>query len=282
MGSLEFLSKWDGILLSMTKIQSDDILEGLYKIKNTRVGEGQDRVGIVWLGDSSEESLDLIITDWRQWWKRSIEQNLRIKNLEARNANYETKRRGQESGDKTAWTSQRAVFQRRQLQFSVTISISVQKRHSRILLRALLRGRMREMHRESEVREASPSGRMLRLPCKDYLKRTCTNSFCEKWHPPECLFYKSESGCSIGEKCSYAHRQVEEQPSKRSKKNDDKKCSSHVEGLHDNWVAYFKKRSRRSLDRFCGRAQTYWNQSDVFNSQKPSYVMLTLETKIHR
>ena len=27
----EFDSKWDGILLSMTKIPSDDILEGLYK-----------------------------------------------------------------------------------------------------------------------------------------------------------------------------------------------------------------------------------------------------------
>ena len=28
----EFDSKWDGILLSMTKIPPDDILEGLYKI----------------------------------------------------------------------------------------------------------------------------------------------------------------------------------------------------------------------------------------------------------
>ena len=37
---------------------------------------------------------------------------------------------------------------------SVTISISVQKKHSRILLRALLRGRMREMHREPKVPEA--------------------------------------------------------------------------------------------------------------------------------
>ena len=37
---------------------------------------------------------------------------------------------------------------------SVTISISVQKQHSRILLRALLRGRMTEMHREPEVPEA--------------------------------------------------------------------------------------------------------------------------------
>ena len=68
----------------------------------------------------------------------------------------------------------------------------------------------------------SPSGRMFRWPCKDYLKGTCTNSFCKKWHPPECLFYKSESGCRFGDKCSYVHRQVEEQPSERSKKNGDK------------------------------------------------------------
>ena len=70
-------------------------------------------------------------------------------------------------------------------------------------------------------RTRSPSGRMSRWPCKDYLKGTCTNSFCEKWHPPECLFYKTKSGCRFGEKCSYAHRQVDEQPGKRSKKNDD-------------------------------------------------------------
>ena len=36
---------------------------------------------------------------------------------------------------------------------SVTISISVQNRHSRILLRALLRGRVWKMHREPEVPE---------------------------------------------------------------------------------------------------------------------------------
>ena len=31
-----------------------------------------------------------------------------------------------------------------------------------------------------------------------------------------------ESGCRLGEKCSFAHRQVEEQPCKRSEKNGDK------------------------------------------------------------
>ena len=80
----------------------------------------------------------------------------------------------------------------------------------------------RNASRTRSPRGSSPSGRMARLPCKDYLKGTCTNSFCEKWHPPECLFYKSENGCRFGEKCSSAHRQVDEQPGKRSKKNGDK------------------------------------------------------------
>ena len=40
--------------------------------------------------------------------------------------------------------------------------------------------------------------------------------------PPECLFYKTKSGCRFGEKCSYAQRQVDEQPTKRPRKNDDK------------------------------------------------------------
>ena len=65
---------------------------------------------------------------------------------------------------------------------------------------------------------------MSRWPCKDYFKGTCTTPFCEKWHPPQCLFWKSENGCRFGEKCSCAHRQVDEHPSKRSKKNGDKRA----------------------------------------------------------
>ena len=80
----------------------------------------------------------------------------------------------------------------------------------------------RNASRTRSPRGKSPSGRMFRLPCKDYLKGICTNSFCEKWHSPECLFYKTKSGCRFGEKCSYAHRQVDERPSKRSKKNGNK------------------------------------------------------------
>ena len=80
----------------------------------------------------------------------------------------------------------------------------------------------RNASRTKSPRGRSPSGKMARLPCKDYLKGTCTNPLCEKWHPPECLFFKSENGCKFRDKRSYAHRQVDEQPSKRSKKNGDK------------------------------------------------------------
>ena len=109
--------------------------------------------------------------------------------------------------------------------------------------------------RTRSPRGRSPSGKLSRVPCKDYLKGTCTTPFCEKWHLPECLFYKTKSGCRFGEKCSYAHREVDEQPSKRSKKIGDKRAVAMLKITRQ--VAYFKIWSRRSLHRFCGRAQTY-------------------------
>ena len=80
----------------------------------------------------------------------------------------------------------------------------------------------RKPSRTRSPRGKSPSGRMSRRRCKDYLRRTCNNSSCKRWHPPECLYYKTKSGCRFGEKCSFAHRQVDAQPTKWSKSNNDK------------------------------------------------------------
>ena len=71
-------------------------------------------------------------------------------------------------------------------------------------------------------RGRSPSGRISRLSCKHHLEGTCTNPFCEQLHSQQCLFYKTKEGCKFGEKCSFAHRRVEEQPSKKSKMNSNK------------------------------------------------------------
>ena len=79
------------------------------------------------------------------------------------------------------------------------------------------------MRREPEVpEERVPVVECLDGPARITFRGTCNNSFCEKWHPLECLFYKIKSGCRFGEKCSFAHRQVDAQPTKRSKTNDDK------------------------------------------------------------
>ena len=89
---------------------------------------------------------------------------------------------------------------------------------------------MREVRRQPEV----PEERVTVVECLDGLARITSkefvfSSFCEKWYPPECLFYKTKSGCRFGEKCSFAHRQVDEQPTKKSKKNDDKSAVNMLE-----------------------------------------------------
>ena len=97
------------------------------------------------------------------------------------------------------------------------------KVHHQIRLRILSCGRVRRKpSRTRSPKGKSPSGRMSRWPCKDYLRGTWNNSFCERWHPPECLYYKTKSGCRFGEKCSFAHRLVDGQPTKWSKSNNDK------------------------------------------------------------
>ena len=76
---------------------------------------------------------------------------------------------------------------------------------------------VRNASRTKSPRGRSPSGKMVRLPCKAYLKGTCKAPFCEKWHPPEWLVLQVRKWMQIWSECSYAHRQVDEQPSRKSK-----------------------------------------------------------------
>ena len=183
----------------MTQIPPDDILEGLYKL---RIRESEKLKSVLELYNIEIHQKKAGFDDHRLKTvvKRCTEQSLRIKNFEARNGNYE-KRRGSESGDKTAWTkksgrlltveSQRAVFWRWQCSF-VMILMSVQKRHSRILLRVLSCGRAKEMRREPEVPEArDPVVECFDCPAR-ITSKELAHSNLWKWQPPECLFYKSD------------------------------------------------------------------------------------------
>ena len=117
-GTQEFDSR-DGILLSMTKIPSDDILEGLYKLR-IRESEKLNTVLDLYDLEIHQKKARLDCHRLKTMVRRNIQQNLRMKNFEARNRNYErnavvknqgTKQRGQRTlGDFLAVESQRAVF----------------------------------------------------------------------------------------------------------------------------------------------------------------------------
>ena len=99
----EFDSNWDVILLSMTKIPSDDILEGLYKL---RIRESEQLKTELEFYDMEihQKKAGPDYHRLKTMVKRSIEQDLRNKNFGSRNGNFEknavvknqgTKQRGQ-------------------------------------------------------------------------------------------------------------------------------------------------------------------------------------------
>ena len=73
----EFDSKWDGILLSITRIPSDDILEGLYKSRIRESERLKTVLEFLQYGDSSEKKAEPDYHRWKTMVKRSIEQSLR-------------------------------------------------------------------------------------------------------------------------------------------------------------------------------------------------------------
>ena len=122
----EFDSKWDGILLSMTKIPHDDILEGLYKL---RIRESEKLKTVLELYDleTHQKKLGADYNRLKAMVKRSIEQEIRNKNFGARSGNYDRNAVVKNQGNKTACTknswrlltmgNQRTMRERRQLQF---------------------------------------------------------------------------------------------------------------------------------------------------------------------
>ena len=164
--------------------------------------------------------------------KRSINQKLRSRNFDARHGNIEAGAlvknrkgsRGVEGGKR------------------YLLPVETKKANVRRQTSALSGMRMTIMHKKPNPNAATPSepsttrggsvssksgikgkcnpGIILRQPCGNYLKGTCTRSPSEYWHAPECQFYKNELGCREGDKCLFPHHKVDEQPNKKPKKSD--------------------------------------------------------------
>ena len=151
--------------------------------------------------------------------------------------------------------------------------------------------------RTRSPRGRSPSGGMSRWPCKDYLEGTCNNSFCENGTLQNACSTRPRVVAGLV-RSAHSHSQVDEQPTKRFEKNDNKSAAATLKKgdwqknlvltnvtidrgnlgkeviknwdkihlfvsflMHDNWVAYFRTGSRRSL--FSGKAPTCRDQSNV-------------------
>ena len=84
----EFDSKWDGILLSMTKIPSDDILEGLCKLR-IRESEKLKTVLELYNMEFHQKKAEPDYHRLNTMVKRSVEHSLSMKNFETRNENVE-------------------------------------------------------------------------------------------------------------------------------------------------------------------------------------------------
>ena len=204
----------------MTQIPSDDILEGLYKL---RIRESEKLGTVLELYDLEirQKKAGPDYHRLKTMLKRSIEQNLRMKNFEARNGNFETsavvknhrmkQREKRSPGDCWQWKANGEFSKGDSCSFRHDMNKRAKSTQLNPSPRSSTQQNVKNASRSRSPRGRSPSGKMARLPCKDYLKGTCTTPFYEKWHPPECLFYMSEKDAGLGKSALiYAHRQVDE------------------------------------------------------------------------
>ena len=184
----EFDAKWDGIAWSMTKIPSDDILEGVCKLV-IRESEKLKTVVELYKMEIHQKKLRPDYHRLTTMVKRSIEQDIRNKNFGARSGNFEknavvknqgTKQRARRTlGDCWQWKANGQCSKGDSCSFRHDINKRGKSTQPNPSPSSFMRQNERNASRTRSPRGRSPSGRMSRWPCKDHFKRTCTNSFCE-------------------------------------------------------------------------------------------------------
>ena len=163
----------------MTKIPSDDILEGLYKLR-IRESEKLKTVLEFFNMKVHQKKAGPDYHRLKTMVKRSIEQNLRMKIFEARSGNYETnavvknqevKQREQRSlGDCWQWKANGQCSKRDNCSFRHDMNKRAKSTQPNPCPRSSTQQSVKNASRTRSLRGRSPSGRMARLPCN--------NSFC--------------------------------------------------------------------------------------------------------
>ena len=190
-----------------------------------------------------------------------------MKNFEARNGNYETsavvknqrvKQREQRTpGDCWQWKAKRQCSKGESCSFRHDMNKRAKSTQPNPSPGSSMQQSVREVQREPEVlEERSPSGKMARLPCKDYLKGTCTTPFCEKLASSRMLVLQVRKWMHFFLNALMRIARLMNSLAKGLKRMVTKVQWLCLK-LRANWVAYLKIWSRRILHRSCGRAQTY-------------------------
>ena len=155
----------------MTKIPSDDILEGLCKLR-IRESEKRETVLVLYDLEIHQKKAGLDKHRLKTMVKRSIEQNLRVKNFEARNGNYETsavvkkqraKLRGQRIlGDCWQWETNGQCSKGDNCSFRHDINKRAKMTQPNPSPNSFMQQDERKSWRTRSPRGKSPSGRMSR------------------------------------------------------------------------------------------------------------------------
>ena len=194
-------SKWDGILLFMTKIALDDMLERLYKliIRESALETHQKKLR------PDYHRLKIMV-------KRSIEQEIRNKNFGTRSGNFEknavvknqgTKQRIQRIlGDCWQWETNGHCVKGDNCSFRHDINKRWKITASNPSPNSFMQQNERTSSRTRSFRGRSPSGRMSRWLHQRNLQQFIL------WKvgtPPECLFCRIKSGLSVWGKSARMH-----------------------------------------------------------------------------
>ena len=182
----EFDSKWDGILLSMTKIPSDDILEGLYKLRK-RVSEKLKTVLELYdleihqkkIGPDCHRLKTMVKKKCRA---RYTEMGSLAPEMEIMKETSWSRIRGQNSVDKEFleivgnWKPTGSAL-KETIVVSVTMSMNVQKMtQPNPSPNSFMQQSVKNASRTRSPRGRSPSGKMARLPCKELPHRNLHQS----------------------------------------------------------------------------------------------------------
>ena len=167
-------------LLSMTKIPPDEILEGLYKLRK-RESEKLKTVLELYDLEIHQKKAGPDYHRLKTMVKRSIEQEIRNNNFGPRNGNYErnavvknqgTKHRGQRIlGDCWQWETNGQCSKGDNCSFRHDVNKRAIITQPNPSPSSFMQQNERNASRTRSPRGKSPSGRMSRWPCKDFLQK---------------------------------------------------------------------------------------------------------------